>query len=152
MANDGVVCKQMYEDYPDLLDLCSSDDEDTQPVVPLVIGGGDYRGLRLRNYHRGSSRNWDGLLIRSAEVVAVCGASGVQFVHVLAGLQQVGERAFSWCSSLTSVTFPEGLQQVGGCAFLACSSLTSVTLPQGCSYTESGVLSSFPPGCSVVVQ
>jgi len=27
-----------------------------------------------------------------------------------------------------------------------------VTLPQGCSYIESGVSSSFPPGCSVVVQ
>ena len=70
----------------------------------------------------------------------------------VAGLQVVEGGAFSGCSSLTSVTFPQGLQRVEMDAFNGCSSLTSVTLPQGCSYTESGFYSSFPPGCSVVVQ
>ena len=52
------------------------------------------------------------------------------------GLQQVGEKAFFGCSSLTSVTFPEGLQQVGYCAFYECRSLTSVTSRRGCSRWE----------------
>ena len=138
-----------------------------EKVKDLPVGGGCYKGLR---YCRGAN-----LCVTSSEIYALCGEDGVEFVKLLPGtdvltpeafggcrsltsvsfpegLQQVGDRAFSRCSSLTSVTFPEGLQQVGDRAFKGCTSLTSVTLPQGCSYTESGEYSSFPHGCSVVVQ
>ena len=37
--------------------------------------------------------------------------------------------AFSWCESLTSVTIPNSVTTIGGYAFDACTSLTSVTIP-----------------------
>lgn len=50
------------------------------------------------------------------------------------GLQYVGDRAFSGCSSLTSVTLPEGLHIWGWHAFENCTNLTSVTFPKKMRY------------------
>ena len=41
----------------------------------------------------------------------------------------IGDDAFSWCSSLTSVTIPNSVTSIGDSAFSHCSSLTSVTIP-----------------------
>ena len=42
----------------------------------------------------------------------------------------IGDRAFSNCSSLTSITIPESVTSIGKYAFDSCSSLTSVTIPE----------------------
>jgi BspA type Leucine rich repeat region (6 copies) len=41
----------------------------------------------------------------------------------------IGDRAFQYCSSLTSVTIPASVISIGNFAFEACSSLTGVTIP-----------------------
>ena len=41
----------------------------------------------------------------------------------------IGDRAFCYCSSLTSITIPNSVTSIGNYAFSGCSSLTSVTLP-----------------------
>ena len=41
----------------------------------------------------------------------------------------IGEDAFGFCSSLTSVTIPNSATSIGNLAFVFCSSLTSVTIP-----------------------
>ena len=41
----------------------------------------------------------------------------------------IGERAFSYCHSLSSVTIPNSVTSIGEAAFSDCSSLTSVTIP-----------------------
>ena len=43
----------------------------------------------------------------------------------------IGDDAFSWCSSLTSVTIPNSVTSIGDSAFSHCSSLTSVTIQIG---------------------
>ena len=43
----------------------------------------------------------------------------------------IGEDAFSYCTSLASITIPEGVTSIGGDAFNNCTSLTSVTIPEG---------------------
>ena len=43
----------------------------------------------------------------------------------------IGDSAFSWCSSLTSITIPDGVTSIGSFAFFRCSSLTSITIPDG---------------------
>ena len=41
----------------------------------------------------------------------------------------IGEFAFDYCTSLTSVTIPDSVTSIGGSAFKGCKSLTSVTIP-----------------------
>ena len=44
---------------------------------------------------------------------------------------QIGDRAFTACFSLTSVTLPEGLTSIGEDSFQRCESLASIALPAG---------------------
>ena len=41
----------------------------------------------------------------------------------------IGDRAFYYCSGLTSVTIPNSVTTIGNSAFYGCSSLTSITIP-----------------------
>lgn len=43
----------------------------------------------------------------------------------------IGNRAFSWCTNLTSVTMSKGVTRIGYEAFYNCSSLTTITIPEG---------------------
>ena len=48
----------------------------------------------------------------------------------------IGESAFSDCTSLTSISIPNGVANIGGSAFSGCTNLTSITIPN--SATEIG--------------
>ena len=45
------------------------------------------------------------------------------------GVKVIAGSAFSYCSSLTSVTIPNSVTSIGNRAFIGCSGLTSVTIP-----------------------
>jgi len=51
-------------------------------------------------------------------------------------LTQLGEGAFGYCTSLTSLVLPDSLTQLGNGAFAKCTSLTSVVIPD--SLTQLG--------------
>ena len=53
--------------------------------------------------------------------------------HTIKGVavKSIGESAFRYCTSLTSVTIPDSVTSIGGWAFTDCASLTSVTIPDG---------------------
>ena len=44
------------------------------------------------------------------------------------GTKVIGDDAFSWCKSLTSITIPNGVTSIGESAFEGCESLTSITI------------------------
>ena len=50
-------------------------------------------------------------------------------VTVPDGVTSIGQGAFEWCHSLTSITLPDSVTSIGECAFFGCKKLTSVTLP-----------------------
>ena len=43
----------------------------------------------------------------------------------------IGDYAFSYCTSLTSITIPDSVTSIGECSFLFCTGLTSVTIGNG---------------------
>ena len=72
---------------------------------------------------------------KTAEVTSsyVSGAVEIPLIVTNGGVTysvtSIGEKAFSYCSGLTSVTIPNSVTSIGGSAFHGCSGLTSVTIP-----------------------
>ena len=49
-------------------------------------------------------------------------------MHQGAPVTTIGERAFSYCSNLTSVVIGDSVTTIGDCAFFSCENLTSVVI------------------------
>ncbi|MBR1676206.1 MAG: leucine-rich repeat domain-containing protein [Clostridia bacterium] len=49
-------------------------------------------------------------------------------------ITSIGDRAFYWCRSLTSIELPSNVTIIGNYAFWSCASLTSIELPSSVTY------------------
>ncbi|MDB4404206.1 leucine-rich repeat domain-containing protein, partial [Akkermansiaceae bacterium] len=65
--------------------------------------------------------------------------SSLTSITIPDGVTSIGRRAFYECSSLTSITIPDAVTSIGDWAFYLCTSLTSITIPDG--VTSIGVAS-----------
>ena len=73
----------------------------------------------------------DGLLYNKKGKKLVYCPIQKQQVELPEGIEKIGVRAFSGCSSLRSITLPEGVTKIGNYAFSGCKSLNSIMLPEG---------------------
>ena len=77
--------------------------------------------------------------------------STLKMVEIGSGINSIGEYAFCYCISLTSVVIPEGVTSIGSGAFYACSSLTSVVIPSSVTSIGNGAFSGCTSLTSVVI-
>ena len=61
---------------------------------------------------------------------------------------EIGRSAFTGCTDLTNVVFPNGLTTIGQTAFQGCTSLTTLTLPRTVTTMGAGVFN----GCTSLVS
>ena len=62
---------------------------------------------------------------------AFSGCTSLQSIVLPDSVTEIGFCAFSGCTSLQSVVIPDGVTEIGGWAFSGCTSLQSVVLPDG---------------------
>ena len=55
--------------------------------------------------------------------------SSLTSITVPGGVTSIGDDAFTFCSGLTSITIPDGVTSIGGGAFFSCTNLKSITIP-----------------------
>ena len=60
-----------------------------------------------------------------------CPSSREKTVVIPNSVTNIGDYAFSTCSSLTGITIPSSVTNIGDHAFFCCTSLTSITIPDG---------------------
>ena len=72
---------------------------------------------------------------------AFCYCSGLTSVTIPNPVTKIGNSAFSYCSGLTSVTIPNSVTSIGSGAFSDCSGLTSVTIPNSVTSIGSSAFS-----------
>ena len=58
------------------------------------------------------------------------GCSSLTSITIGEGVTSIGKYAFGYCTSLTSITIPESVTSIGNYAFNNCTSLTSITIPE----------------------
>ena len=98
------------------------------------INGTDFRMIREMagsDYYGGSTEGNLSVLDLSEAKIVIGGGDCFNGYSCYTSNDVIGNRAFSGCSGLTSVTLPAGITEIGECAFYGCSGLTSLTLPAG---------------------
>lgn len=84
--------------------------------------------------YRGKAGGWsshsDGLLFDPTGriLVAAVKSTVAEELVIPEGVEEIGERAFGWCSRLRSVSFPASLRLIGHAAFFSCRGLEEVTI------------------------
>ena len=71
------------------------------------------------------------------------GCSKLTSVTIPNSVTRIDERAFSGCSKLASVTIPNSVTNIGERAFSGCSKLTSVTIPNSVTSIGSGAFDGY---------
>ena len=78
-------------------------------------------------YVDGSTKRFTGLV--NIEKNTVSNKKNVKEVEIYDDVTGIGDKAFSGCTSLTSITIPNSIISIGEEAFFGCSNLTGITIP-----------------------
>ena len=71
-----------------------------------------------------------------AKIVSNTYKNGMGVIKFGGNVTSIGEEAFRYCTSLTSITIPEGVTSIGNGAFANCSALASITIPNSVTLIE----------------
>ena len=72
----------------------------------------------------------DGSVCKSIGEDAFTYCTSLTSITIPDSVTSIGDDAFSYCTSLTRVTIPDSVTRIGSDAFYSCDSLTSVTIPK----------------------
>ena len=109
----------------------------TIPNSVTSIGDGAFQGCHgLTSVTISDITAWLSISFAGSESNPLCYAyhlflngEEVKDLTIPNSVTSIGDYAFQWCSSLTSVTIPNSVTSIGNSAFYYCSNLTSVTIP-----------------------
>jgi len=114
---------------------CSSLTSITIPDSVTSIGRGAFSycsSLTSINVNKNNKdyANINGVLFNKTKTTLIAYPGKLSGAYIIPdSVTSIGDYAFSYCSSLTSITIPDSVTSIGEYAFYGCSSLTSITIP-----------------------
>ena len=134
------------------IELNSTDIENTETLITYLTSTYDDYTWYRTDTKMPFIITSDGMLLKyvgsDTDVVIPSTYSISEDGEVIAGddysVTSIGNSAFAYCDSLTSITIPAGVTSIGNSAFYGCSSLTSITIPASVTYIGSSAFF----GCS----
>ncbi len=123
----------------------------TSITIPDSVTSIGDSALHDTGYYR-EIKNWeDGMLYVGNHLLKVMeyreGACAIKV-----GTKTIADRAFFYCTSLTSVTIPDNVTSIGEEAFSGCTSLLSITIPSGVTHIGREAFSGCSSLASLVVK
>ncbi|MBE3136418.1 MAG: right-handed parallel beta-helix repeat-containing protein, partial [Thermoplasmata archaeon] len=125
--------------------------------TPYNIPYGSNQDLYPLMYPWGAWGDFDYQLINGGTEVEITGYHGFGGDVVIPGMIEgksvtfIGDNAFYYCTSLTSITIPDSVTIIGNYAFAYCYALTSITIPDSVTSIGGGVFQSCTSLTSVII-
>ena len=120
------------ESYRITINQAGEGDENEDVVVEIPNNQIWYTSIdgEIVEPYSGEENNFaDALTTFGVNILSNTYVDGKGVIEFDGDVTTIGECAFAFCSSLTSVTIPDSVTTIGYGAFAVCSSLTSVTIP-----------------------
>ena len=84
------------------------------------------------------------MLFNKEKTKLICASGSQKTYNIPSSVTSIGEYAFQYCSSLTSINIPSSVTSIEACAFSGCSALTSINIPSSVTSIVGGAFY----GCS----
>ena len=122
----ALSCEMIDEKLDDFI---GRDDSSVTTIANNQIWYTSTDGEIVEPYSGEYNNNADALTIFGVNIVSNTYVDGKGVIEFDGDVTTIGDYAFGWCYSLTSVTIPDSVTTIGGFAFGCCYSLTSVAIP-----------------------
>jgi len=124
--------------YGDLYYDITSNSDKTVMVTNQVYGNKNYEGLISANIP--SSVTYSGITysVTSIGDDAFLFCTSLTSITIPNSVTEIGWSAFSGCTGLTSVTIGDGVTSIGQYAFAGCTGLISITIPENVMHISGG--------------
>jgi len=94
----------------------------------------------------------NGVLFNKNKTTLICCPEGKTGAYVIPNsVTTIGNQAFSYCTSLTSITIPNSVTTIEYSAFFSCTSLTSIAIPNSVTTIGDGAFSDCTSLTSIII-